>query len=477
MKQLLTSVLLCMALLVACKDNNANLGNTIKPRGDSIYVCTDTFHLQTSNYFVDSAFLQNDTLLLGEVYSQAYGSTKADILFQVAPPINYQFPKTDTESIKEATPDSMVMYIYYHTWYGSGNSPLEFCLYEVDKKSIDYSAPYFSNIDIDEYVTVSDANLVGKKVMTPVNYSLPDSVLSDTTYIPSIRYHLGKQYAEHIFNLPQEAFASIEAFQEHFKGFYLTTDYGSSTMLHLAQIDFRLYYHYIRTYQLDGEQHTDTVSTWVNFPVNGEVRQLNRIVHDDIANVKANLNAIDSLCFIKSPCGIYTDVTIPIGKILSRVDNTISTSKMLSINSAEFKLEIVNDNAVASQLGCPEYLLLVNKTNLTDYFVNKYVPTSMDTTAVIGYYDEKTSSYNFDIAYLLNAKLKQRNLLAQQSDATPILSESDVLNMVALPIDAQLSNNTYITAVEPLFKVTGFAIRSGKNSLSPAKINIIYSGF
>jgi len=448
----------------SCKDNDTNLGNSIKPEHDSIFVCTDTFHLSTSNYFVDSIFLQNDTFLLGEIYNQLYGTTKADLLFQIAPPLNYKFPTQNSESIKDATADSLVLYMYYNSWSGSKNSPLEFCLYEIDKKNIDYTTLYYSNLNIDEYIS-SDALPIGKKVLTSIDYSQPDSVLADSTYIPYIKYKLDKSYAERFFNLDEKFYESIDTFQNKFKGFYITTDYGSSTMLHLAQIDLRLYYHYTRVYNIDGEEKSDVVSTWVNYAVNKDVRQINRIVHTDSEEVKANLNAIDSLNFIKSPAGIYTNVTIPIGKMATKIKDKISDNH-LSINQALLELEIVEETNASMDLKNPEYLLLLKKDLLTDYFINKGLPTSADSTAIIGYYDNSAKTYSFDMAYLLNRYLRNNS------------SETEILEMVILPIDAISSDDgSYITSVTSLFKLSGISLRSGTNEFSPLRLKLLYSGF
>ncbi len=460
--------LACIGLMLLASCKESSLGNSIMPESDSILVCKDTFHLQTSNFFVDSIFLQNDTFLLGEIYNQRYGTTKADLFFQIAPPVNYRFPTSDSDSIKDAQPDSLVLYMYYRSWDGAKNSPLEFCLYEIDKKTIDYTGVYYSNLKVDDYTTVSDENLIGKKVMTSIDFSQPDSVLADTTKVPYIKYKLDKSYAERFFNLDASAYESVEAFQNKFKGFYVTTDYGSSTMLHLSQIDMRLYYHYTRIYSIDNEVNTDTVSTWVNYSANKEVRQLNRIEHPNRADVITNLNGIDSLNFLKSPAGIYTNVTIPVGKMLSTIESKIG-DKHLSINNATLNLEIVKDESTALNLAKPEYLLLLRKDMLANYFIDKGLPTSIDSTAVIGYFDEKSDAYSFDLAYLLNVYLNQKK---------EYVSETTTLDMVILPIDAISSNNdSYITSVSSLFKLSGIAVRSGTNTYSPMRIKLLYSGF
>ena len=70
------------------------------------------------------------------------------------------------------------------------------------------------------------------------------------------------------------------------------------------------------------------------------------------------------------------------------------------------------------------------------------------------------------MAYLLNSYFKKD------------LSETDMLDMVILPIDAISSTDaTYITSVKSLFKLSGISVRSGTNSFSPLRLNLLYTGF
>ena len=138
----------------------------------------------------------------------------------------------------------------------------------------------------------------------------------------------------------------------------------------------------------------------------------------------------------------------------------------LSINQALLELEIVEETNASVDLKNPEYLLLLKKDLLTDYFINKGLPTSADSTAIIGYYDNSAKTYSFDMAYLLNRYLRNNS------------SETEILEMVILPIDAISSDDgSYITSVTSLFKLSGISLRSGTNEFSPLRLKLLYSGF
>ena len=125
------------AILTACK-NDDSVGITIQPQKDEIIIIADTFTIESENYYVPAISAQADSMILGELYNAKYGTTKAELLLQIAPPIDYKFP----EKQYNPEPDSLVLLMYYNSWIGSSYAPLEFSIYEINKQSIDYNTQY-----------------------------------------------------------------------------------------------------------------------------------------------------------------------------------------------------------------------------------------------------------------------------------------------------------------------------------------------
>lgn len=449
----------------SCKNDDPSIGNNIKPEGDSIIALRDTFILPSKTFFADSIFLKNDTLLLGELYDKTFGTTKAELLFQVTPPVGYIFPTQNTDEIRDAAPDSLVLFIYYNTWFGAGLSPMEFSLYEADKKTLNYSDSYFSNIDIKKYASISPETLIGTKVLIPQEHASTTSALTDTIKNPfSIRYKLRDEYAKKFFSLPKEAYESEEKFHEAFKGFLLTTRYGSSAILHLKQIELRLYYHYSRLYSIENQEFKDTISTWVNYSLNREARHANAISHTDRAEIRAKIESQDSAIFLKSPAGMYAEISLPIGKIAQTLRQNVG-AKRLAINKAAISFEETGEN----NLPKPNYLLLIKKENLETYFQQNLVPELHDTISVIGSYNLQNQKYQFNFSYFVDEFLKNEEILADKT-----------IEMVAVPIEVgaqTFGDQTFFSSVSPLFKLSGATIKSGKNKVSPLSMEIFYSGF
>ena len=444
------------ASLTACK-NDTSVGIEIQPQQDEIVICSDTFVIESENYYVPAISAQADSMILGEFYSAKYGTTKAELLLQIAPPIDYRFP----EEKYNPQPDSLILMMYYNTWFGSAYAPLEFSIYEINKQAIDYNTQYLSNLNIGDFC--DSTILMGKRLMTSIDLSRADSVSEDTAATPYVRYKFDQTQLERFFNMPQEVYKSEEAFLDEFKGLYLTTRYGSSTMICFNQIAMYLYYHY--TYQKNGKD--TVVNTSIIFPSNKEVRQLNKFSHP---NIEAITQCHDSLNYIKSAAGIYPKIRIPIGEMSKRIYSNIG-DKQLNINAAEIIVENIDYDSTDVFMGQPYYLLALTTEQFDDFIKYNTIPSTTDTTAVIANYMASKGGYKLDLAYFITKYLRNE-----------MVEEDDVIEMILMPVivESMTSTSTGSTSVnnlKPLTQLAATTIRSGKNEHSPMRMKILYNGF
>ncbi len=444
------------AILTACK-NDDSVGITIQPQEDEIIIIADTFTIESENYYVPAISAQADSMILGELYNAKYGTTKAELLLQIAPPIDYKFP----EKQYNPEPDSLVLLMYYNSWIGSSYAPLEFSIYEINKQSIDYNTQYLSNLNIGDFC--DSTILMGKRLMTSIDLSRADSVNEDSAATPYVRYKFDQTQLERFFNMPQEVYKNEEAFLNEFKGIYITTRYGSSTLMCFNQITMFLYYHY--TYQKNGK---DTiVNTSIIFPANKEVRQLNKFTHPNIQNITT---CSDSINYIKSAAGIYPKIRIPIGKMSKSIYNNIG-DKQLNINAAEIIIENIKSDSSELFISHPQHLLALTTQQFDDFIKYNTIPSTTDTTAVIANYTMNKGGYKLDLAYFITKYLRNETI-----------EENDIIEMILVPVTINSSTSTTtgatsITSIKPLTKLAATTIRSGKNEHSPMRIKILYNGF
>jgi len=440
--------------LSGCSDNDDTVGLAIRPDIDNIVVCADTFVLDCENYEIPCISAQADTMVLGEFYSPTYGTTKAELLVQLNAPDNYEFP----DDSYNPQPDSLVLLMYYSDYFGSPYSPLEFSVYEINKKSINYTERYYSDLNPGDFC--DSTILMGKRVMTSIDLSRRNSESEDSASIGYVRYKFDQSQASRFFNIVKKnPTISSEEFLDNFKGMYITTRYGKSTLIYFKQITMYLYYHY--TYKKAGVD--TTVSTSIVFPANHEVRQLNHFMHPDRHEIVSNIP--DSLLYIKSMAGIYPRMTLPLSKIRERFHSKIDTvHKILNINAAEIALECIEYDEADVYMDPPGYMLAIDERELDDFLKHHTLPQDDDIDRVLGTYNSSSESYIFDFTYLLTKRMEMS------------AEEDENINFVFVPVQVVYSNTTKM-GVTPLVKLGATKVRSAKNGYSPFRLKVLYEGF
>lgn len=441
---------------MACSNNSNSVGIEIQPDIDAIHSVYDIVSVTTRDVEAPPVSAQCDTsnMLLGNYYNSRYGGTKAELLVQFMPPEGYEFPG----AAYNPQPDSLVMVMTYNGFCGSFNEPFELAVYEMNLGNIEYNRQYLSNLNVADYCDRSI--LMGKRIATGIDQTLTFEQITDEDFQPYISYKFSDEQLQRFFNMPRSAYESRENFLREFKGVYITPTYGQSMMLYLREIYLQLFYHY--TYRENGVEKV--VSTYITYPASHEVRQLNVISHP---NREQFLNKIDSVNVLKAAGGIYTEVEIPIGEIRRRIHDSIG-DKTLMMNSALLSFEITDKDLATRYMPMFSYLLMLPSDQLEDFVKTNTLPSTFDTTMVVGYYSMiPQQEYQFDLAYLLAKRIRSNPY-----------DYDEVLKMTVLPISATQasSSSSGIIAVRPMKQLSAASVRSATNSYSPMRLELSYSG-
>jgi len=429
----------------SCADDLTTIGESIQPGSDGISIGTDTFHVSTKNVFVESIYTRQDSFLLGTFYNEKYGSTQADILAQVNCPVGFLYPP-------QSTPDSVLVVLYYDTWFGDSYSPIDVNIYEMNLNTFNYTTHYPTNIHWSEYTDKSIK--LGQRIFTAQDTS------GTRTYSTYISFKMDDAFKERFFD--DSAYASETGFQDFFKGLYITANFGASTILNVSQIDMEMHYHY--TAQKNGK---DTIITDIKtFPANKEVRQVNRFVHNDRDVL---VKQKDSVNYIASPANINTQVTIPLKRMTERM-KVQTGNKTLKMNSALLNVEITDFETATIAMPVTSYLLLIKKDSVDNFFkknklpddtyaiVSQYSYAQKGTSGVYGYY------YSFDTATLIANEIKNNDVPAD-------------VDMLLVPVRITMDSYYSVTEIKQQFLMSGVTVKSGVNPNSPMRINAVFSGF
>ena len=362
-QHLITALCMGMVILGGCDDNLSLVGNTLIPDEDKITVYADTFQIRASTILRDSLFAKTTNGLLGEYYDPLYGRLKSDYLCQFYCQDDYQFKGTPyNDKI-----DSIYLALYYVT-IGDPNTPMQIKIFPVTQ-SLD--KVYYTNVDPADYCDLT--NELGSLVYTGSSGSIIDSAAtsSDTYYYyRELKIHLPLELGQKIYhetiNRP-ESFQNQQSFNDFFPGVYVTTGYGSGSMLDVLRTDICIDYQSAEVSESTGAD--TTIYYTEQFITTKEVIQLNRFENSDTEQLLAEN---DDFTFVKTPAGIYTRYVLPSTEIKPVIEGRI-------INNMLFNIRYMPNEDWPYSLSPPPYLLLMPEDSLSSFFQNRNVENNLTT--------------------------------------------------------------------------------------------------
>ena len=328
-KPLLIGLGLGVTILSGCSDDLNLVGSTIQPDGDKMPVYVDTFQMQATTLLMDSVYARTTNGLLGEFYDPLYGNVKSDYICQFYCPDDFKFKHEPINGQIDSI-DFKIMY-QNGAWVGDSLAPMRAQIYLVDKE---LERDFYTNFDPLEYCDMQ--NSLGMQTYTAYDNSVPDSIRNaidsngDRTYIPTVTIRMPKEFGQKFYDESiknPSTFSSQENFNKFFPGLYITNTYGSGNILQITYSTFSIYY----KYNLKGSQGQDsTAYSNETFNVTKEVLQLNRFKNTDLTSL---LEENDSIAYLKTPAGVYTQLTIPAQDIVERIGDRVINNIPLTIKA------------------------------------------------------------------------------------------------------------------------------------------------
>ena len=455
-----------VATWVGCADDAANAGASALLEEDNIQVKADTFAVASELNASAAISLTPDSFLLGECDTH-FGTIKADILTQLACPVGFEYPYAETAEV-----DSICLYLYYTNWYGDGMAPMGITVYEMDKATLDYNTRYPSDTALSTFCSMADSTKIAAVSRVIVAAEPTDSIeVSDGVYTPYVRIKLSDEFAKRFFAIND--FSSQEQFNQLFKGLYIASDFGGSTVLYVTNISMAVYYHF--SYP---RQSGDTVVNDVKgFYANSEVRQVNRYIYPDREQVMEDLAKKTDTNFVVSPANIYTRLSINMDSVVNRMEEQLGdpSGYRVYVNRANITVDVLYDVAQDSdrprdQWDTPaSYMLLVLEDKMESFFAKNELPS--DTVAILSPLSAAADtlgnisySYTFDLSGMLTQQLRAEE-------------KQEALHFLLVPVSVEGTASTTVSSVKQLQTISTTYIRSADNSEQPMDIEMVYAGF
>ncbi len=427
-------------ILNGCNDTLTLVGTSIQPETDRPTVSVDTFYLQASTEKTDSVYARTVYGALGEIYDPLYGNLKSDFMCQFYCPENFSFLHTPYNG----QIDSVIFYILYsRSWIGDSLTPMQVQLYEITET---LPRDFYTSFDPLTYCDMQKP--LGAKSYTARDMSVSDSLwyaVSSSTgsysYTPNIAIQmpqeLGQRFYEATLNTP-EVFNTQETFNEFFPGVYVTNTYGTGNILSIDNTQMNIYYKYI----VEGSAGQDSlVQTAETFAATTEVVQLNRFANTEIDHL---LVPNDSIAYIKSPAGVYTQLVIPAQDIAPVVEGRI-------VSSFNLVLRALPQENWKYAFEAPEYLLILPHDSVDNFFRSSSTDDSV--VSYLGTYDSSTRTYDFgNIARLLSTHIQNTPDDDLRIDVIPVSLRTGT-------VSSYYTSTTYTLAIENYMLPAGVKLR------------------
>lgn len=456
-------------MLTACDDTTDNVGISLTNSLDNLQISTDTFMVSTRSIAADSVLSRSTLGYLGKIRDpETGGYITGNFMTQFHIQENYQFPDADKMANKEdgmIVADSCELRLYYDKFYGDSLAPMKLTAYEMSKPMSEANT-YYSNFDPMRNGYVNANGLQVDKVYTLTDQQVSEKIRWDKSYTKNIKIKLNqpytdkdgnkyKNYGTYILNQYYQHhgyFKNSMTFAQHVvPGFYFKHVSGLGAMAYIFRTQLNVYFSFIDK----GKPHTGTAS----FYGTEEVLQTSTMEND-----RKTINELvsdEKNTYLKSPAGIFTEITIPVEEIYKGHEKD-------SINAAKIQLKRINDKVKTKfALDIPKTVLLIQKDSLYSFFEHKRVADYK--TSFLATYDRANNSYTFNNIGSVIKVMKFKKNAGKLS--------KDWNKLVVIPVTTSyytINQTQILTKVAHDMSLAGTKLVGGSNKQT---LSVIYSHF
>lgn len=472
--RLLTVLVIAALTFAACDDTTEGIGGSITNKIDNINISNSAFNVTTKSIVAGAVLSRNNTGLIGKMKDPETGNyVKGDYMTQLSVLPTFS---VDTLDIKKANKgsieaDSCYLLVSYNASYGDTLAPMKVTAYEMTEPMRE-DQEYYSNYDAFKNGWVSENNPHWSS-----NYNL-----SNTSDVKNFKIYLNKKYTKDGKTYKNYGSYILQTYAEHPKyfktnykflhnvcpGFYIKNVGGTGNMAKIWNTE--LIFYWTQTIKAKDGVTDSTGIGYNRFDGTEEVLQLNKI-ENDTENLK-KLASQEHWTYLKSPAGIFTEVTLPIEDIMKGHEKDTLNTATISFPRLNNENE---DNPY--NFATPSTILMVQKDSLQSFFEKSKLADSR-TSYTTSYSSTGTykNAYTFqNIANLVSAMYKNKG-------------KGENWNKVVLvPVNVITTTQGYTTVISKINHDMSLASTrlkrgvittdsSGKET-SPIQIKVIYSKF
>lgn len=484
----LTAFIWAALAVVACDDTTDTIGYSVTNDVDKFELETAAFNIETNSISAGPVLSKSNNGIIGRVKDPETGTyLTADYMTQMMPLSSFSL---DTlQYIKDANggelkADSCFLLVSYQSTYGDTLAPMKVTAYEMSKPMTE-DQNYLTDFDpmAEGYVSEDNYHSSATYSLSPATgnfkiYLNKPYTAKDGTEYDNYGTYLMKTFVEH----PEKFKSHYQFLHDVCPGFYIKHEGGIGNVADVWNTEVQFYWSRQKTIKAsDGV--TDSIARGYGFNrIDGteEALQTNHIVNDQ-ASI-ASLAADKSCTYLKSPSGIFTEVTLPVEEILKDHENfhlLTATMTFPRINNLDVNNEYAFD--------VPSYVLMVPKDSIDSFFEDGDIVNNR-TSFYATYSSGTTNGYTFNNISNLITALYNQVPRASETEIERWKKEHCNWNKVVLvPITVSTvteNSQTVISKMTHNMSLTSTRLAKGTNEYSadgepasPIIIKVIYGKF
>ncbi len=452
-------------VFAACDDTTEGLGQNMMPSEDNISIAQKVYSATSRSLLAgDSILAKTSTAYLGRYTDPTYGTFEADFLAQFHCVEDFQFPET----IAGDTATSAEVRLYVSSFFGDSISPSHLSVYPLNKV-LEEDRNYYTDLNPEEYYDATQAPLASRPY-TADDKTLPDSVTDDNNYVPYIRVQLPRQFGTDIIRKYQENpayFANTEAFINNVcKGMYFKCDQGDGSILYIHQAQLNISFKY---FVKSSSGKVDSLVTVIaQFAGTQEVIQANRF-QTDKEKLKELVEQDGSCTYLKTPAGIFTELTLPMDEIAANHINQGDTLNSVKLTITRYNESNTAGGEAAFKMGVPQTILMVRKKDMYTFFEKNQVADNK--TSYLASHNSNYNTYSFNnLAQLITECISEKN-------SNGGVVDEDWNKVVLIPVVTTTDNTGNVVTIRHNLNLTSARLMGGFNPGNELHVRITYSKF
>ena len=479
--KLFTAIAISAMAIISCSTDTDTLGSSLTNESDVLEYSTGSFNAYTRSVLVDSVYARSYDSYFGHVKDPETGTyVKTEFMAQFNMQENIKLPDISNILSKDESgnvvADSCEIWLVFDKsgCYGDSLAPLKMNILEL-KEPMSELTTYYSSYDPRTAGYIREDGLKKSLLFSLSNLTYSDSIRSLSDYTDIVRISLSDKYIDKdgveynnygtyllrsYYNHPEYFKNSYSFIHKVCPGFFFEVADGLGMMAKFLQMEMRTFYHY-----------TNNSSTYISFLANSstpEVLQTTQVTNDKDALER--LVEDQSCTYLKTPAGIFTEVTLPVDEITQ----SHTTDSLLSV-SVNFLRQNSDTKAGQYLMDAPSNIMMLPTDSLKVFFEEE---KEFDYKSAFTASLTTTNSYDFSNIGNLITLLSENKKKGMASDPDWVNKHPNWNKVLLVPISVTNTNNSQsssVTVIENQMGLQSTKLIGGVNT--PIEVKVIFAHF